>query len=209
MNNKLVYGWGINDVSYNVHRYEMVNGKKKCVWACPYYKKWKSILGRCFDLKYQERQPTYKGCTVCEEWKYLSNFIKWVDSQPNKDWMKCEPDKDFLSGGNKHYSPETVVFVSNRVNSFITDKSRGRGICMIGVSYCPRRKKNPYEVRCSNPFMGKQEHLGRFPTELQAHLAWQDRKHELACQIADMQADERVAKALRERYAPDKDWTKR
>lgn len=206
--NKLVYGWGVNDVDYDVHRYEVIDGEKKCVWFCPYYQKWHSILQRCLCLKYQERQPTYKGCTVSEEWKHLSDFIKWVDFQPNKDWQECESDKDFLAQGNKHYSPETVVFVSRMVNQFIKDRGNARGSYMVGVCYKPSlSKKKPYLTRCSNPFGGSR-HVGLFPTELEAHLAWQSQKHEYACQMANLQSDERIAKVLRERYAPDKDWTK-
>ena len=48
---KLVFGWGINDVDYAVHRTEVVNGKHKIVWTCPYYRKWVSIIARCFDIK--------------------------------------------------------------------------------------------------------------------------------------------------------------
>lgn len=207
--NKLVCGWGVNDVDYPVTRKEVVNGKRKQVWICPYYLKWQNIINRGFDLKYQEKNPSYKGCTVTEEWKRISDFIKWVDSQPNKDWENCVPDKDFLSGGNKHYSPDTVVFVSEKVNLFITDSGKSRGDCMIGVSYYPKKnKKNPYQSSCSNPFArGGGRHIGYYPTELEAHKAWQAKKHEYACQLADLQDDERVAKALRERYAPDKDWT--
>jgi len=206
-NGKLVFGWGINDVDYNVYKTEMVNSKQKNVWTCPYYTKWCSILRRCFDPKYQEKWPTYKGCTVSEEWKYLSDFIKWVDSQPNKDWKNFDADKDFLSIGNKHYSPETVVFLSNKVNHFITDRGNARGDCMIGVSYKPSEsKKNPYKARCCNPFGGSR-YIGMFSTELEAHKAWQAKKHEYALQLADLQSDERIASRLREMYAPDKDWT--
>lgn len=205
--NKLVFGWGINDVDYNVTKTETVNGKRKIVWTCPYYNKWKCIIQRCLYPKLQERNPTYKGCTVTEEWKYLSNFIKWVDSQPNKGWMNCEPDKDFLSISNKHYSPETVVFVSKMVNGFITGCGRSRGNLMLGVCYKPNSEKKPYVSSCRNPFIGKQEHIGYYPTEREANKAWQTRKHQHALQLADLQEDERVAKALRERYAPDKDCT--
>lgn len=207
--NKLVFGWGINDVDYPVTREGVVDGKRKKVWTCPYYVKWCNILKRCLCLKFQEKHPTYKGCTVTEEWKHLSDFIKWVDSQPNKDWVTCEADKDFLSVGNKHYSPETAVFVSRKVNSFITDCGRARGDCMVGVSYRHNRKKNPYLSQCRNPFNKKgRGHISYYPTELEAHLAWQAKKHEYALQLADSQSDERVAKVLRELYAPDKDWTK-
>ncbi|QCQ61849.1 putative DNA binding protein [Rheinheimera phage vB_RspM_Barba19A] len=203
----LVYGVGRNDAEYDVYRTEVVNGKQKVVWRCPYYQKWIGILERCLCPKKQARNPTYKGCTVTEDWRYLSNFIKWVDSQHNKDWQNCEPDKDFLSVGNKHYSPDTVVFVPRKVNNFIIDSINKRGDYMIGVSCEPRSKKNPYLAQCSNPFGGSRR-VGLFPTELEAHLAWQTKKHTYACLLADLQTDERVASRLREMYAPDKDWTK-
>lgn len=207
--NKLVCGWGINDVDYNVHRTEVINGKPKIVWTCPYYRKWKGIITRCFCPKYQARQPTYKGCTISDEWQRLSDFIKWVDNQPNRDWQNCEPDKDFLFVGNKHYSPETVVFVSGKVNGFITACVETKSKFMIGVCDSGKRcKSKPYMAQCRNPFTGKGKTLGYFSTEIEAHKAWQAYKHEMACLLADLQSDPRVSKALRQRYAPDKDWTR-
>ena len=203
--NKLLSGWGVNDVDYEVYKYEVVDGKQKRIWICPYYQKWYDILRRCFDPKFQEKYPTYKGCAVTEDWKRLSNFIKWVDSQPNRDWESCETDKDFLSVGNKHYSPDTVVFVPRKVNLFITDSGNNRGGFMLGVSLADNNK-NPYRARCCNPF-GSNRYIGLFSTELEAHKAWQAKKHEYACMLAELQADPRVANALRKRYAPDKDWT--
>jgi hypothetical protein len=32
------------------------------------YRTWIRMLARCYDTKYQEKQPTYKGCIVCDEW---------------------------------------------------------------------------------------------------------------------------------------------
>lgn len=205
---KLVFGWGINDVDYNVTRYEIVNGKQERVWICPYYKRWKNILKRSICPRFKIIHPTYKGCTVTEDWKRLSNFIKWVDSQPNRDWENCVLDKDILFIGNKHYSPETCVFVNHAVNSFITDSGKTRGEYMIGVCDSGMYPKGrPYMARCSTP-LGKQKKIGCYPTEIEAHIAWQSRKHELACLLAKEQPDPRVAEALRTRYAPDKDWTK-
>lgn len=204
---RTVYGWGINDVDYRVYRTEVVQGRHQIVWTCPYYLKWKSMVQRCFCPKYQEKHPTYKGCTICDEWRYLSNFIRWVDSQPNRDWQSCQLDKDFISVSDKFYSQSTAVFVSKEVNNFIKDCYKSRGGSMIGVCFYPRRKKNPYKAQCCSPFGGKREYIGMFPTEIGAHLAWKAKKHEYACVLADLQEDGRVAKALRERYAPDKDWT--
>ena len=210
---RLVCGWGINDVDYEVTKYEKLltaDGKikRKLVWRCPYYTDWKSIIERCFSKKYQIKQPTYKGCTIDPDWKYLSNFIKWVDSQPNRNWQNCIPDKDFLSEGNKHYGQDTVVYISRELNSFITNSKAIRGDLPIGAKYCSTassRKDVKYEAACSNPFTGKQEFLGVFNTAIEAHLAWKDYKHSIACIYANNQSDLRISEKLRTMYAPSTD----
>lgn len=205
---KLIQGFGVNDVDYKVTDHAIVGGKEKIIWTCPYYIDWSSIINRCVNLKHQEKQPTYKDCTIDPDWKYLSNYIKFVDSQPNRDWVNCVPDKDLLFIGNKNYAPDTVVYLPRVVNNFTTDRCNDRGAFMLGVSRIPSKKK-PYQANCSNPFTRKCEYLGTFTVELEAHLTWQAKKHEHACLLAEQQRDPRVAKALRERYAPDKDWTNR
>lgn len=205
---KLICGWGINDVDYETQKYielsKLVNKKKKVIWKCPYYIKWSNMVNRCYNPKYHDRQPAYKGCTICEEWKYLSNFIKWVDSQPNRDWENCDLDKDLLLTDNKYYSPETCVFVDRLINSFITNTRTKRGEWSIGVKLDNCGK---FQAQCSSPFAKKLEHIGLFLCPNEAHKAWQAKKHEHACILAEQQQDPRVAKALRERYAPDKDWS--
>lgn len=210
--NKLVHGWGINDVDYCVVRNEefpKINGKRqqKQVWTCPYYRDWRGVISRCYSTKFQNRRPTYKNCIVCEDWRYLSNFIKWVDSQPNKNWRNCSLDKDLFSGNLKIYSPETCVYIPRSLNNFIENSRKSRGNLLLGVCIGKGKTKR-YRSGCRDPFNNNQTHLGLFHTELEAHKAWQAKKHEYACMLADLQQDERVAKALRERYAPDKDWTK-
>ena len=53
---------------------------------------------------------------------------------------------------------------------------------------------------CRNTFTKKQEYLGLFTCEVEAHQAWLKRKLELAHLLAAEQTDGRVAKALIERY---------
>ena len=208
-----VYGWGINDVDYKVQikvEQPRVDGKRKQkhIFHCPYYLDWKGMIERCFSERIHNKQPYYIGTTICAEWQYLSNFIRWVDSQPNKDWQNCEIDKDILAPHRKHYSPETCAYVPSMVNGFVLNCKRSRGDLMLGVSRNRQGSINPYQAYCNNPFTMNKDYLGVFPTELEAHLAWQERKHEYACQLADLQTDERIASRLREMYAPDKDWTK-
>ena len=196
---KLVYGVGINDADYAVQKFEAieVNGvrKQKRVWMCPYYQAWKSMLERCYSAKCQEKHPTYKGCSVSEEWLTFSNFKRWMEAQ---DFEGMQLDKDLLFEGNKVYSVETCVFVTKTVNMFIIDRGAARGELSIGVNLDKERSK--FRSRCSNPFTKKQEHLGCFTCEKEAHKAWLKRKLELAKELAAEQTDERVAKALIERY---------
>lgn len=197
---KLVFGVGINDADYVVQKFETinVNGKQKwkCVWECPYYRAWAGMLGRCYSSKAQERNPTYKGCSVSEEWLRFSNFRAWMESQ---DFEGKQLDKDLLLEGNKVYSKETCVFVSRVVNSFTTDSGASRGEWSIGVYW--HKRDGVFVSRCSNPFTKKQEHLGLFTSELEAHQTWLKRKLELAHELAAEQTDSRVAKALIERYS--------
>ena len=195
---KLVYGWGINDSTSPVVKTVRIGDKWKIVWACPYYAKWSKVIIRTKCSKWKATHPTYEACTVCDEWKYFSNFKKWVDSQPNKDWQNCELDKDLLFEGNKHYSPQTCVFLPKKVNSFLLTNEHIRGQCLIGV--CQKKSNNKFQASCKNPFTGIKEYLGLFDTEIEAHLAWKKRKHELAKCLADLQIDQRAAKALREKY---------
>lgn len=187
---KLVYGAGINDADYEVQG--KVNGVRV---VCPFYKRWSEVLKRCYSEKYKERKPSYAGCSVCEEWLTFSNFKAWMEKQ---DWRGKQIDKDIISAGNKIYSPENCAFVDDVTNSFVTDCSRSRGPHLIGAIWSKEWKK--FAAACRDPFIKKGCHLGYFNDELSAHLAWKKRKHELACQLADLQTDERVAQALRVRY---------
>lgn len=191
-----IYGVGINDVDYEITVTERINGKRKITWICPYYRKWVAVLERCFSEKYHTKRPTYTNCTIQEEWKYLSNFIKWVDSQPNKDWQNCDLDKDILVEGNKLYSENTVVFVSRQINTFLLDCGTKQRL----TGWTKNKKSGKIIARCRNPITGKKESLGNFADFTSAHLAWKLRKHELACQLADLQDDYRIAEALRNRY---------
>jgi len=199
MTQKLVYGVGINDADYHVQEkitlgYENGKQRRKLVWVCPFYEKWQHMLRRCYSEKYQDKHPTYKGCSVCQEWLTFSKFRAWMEKQ---DWENKHLDKDILCPGNKVYSPETCVFVDQRVNLFITERNASRGKYMIGVHWCIY--KNRYLAKCSNGD-GKQIYLGGFNSELEAHKTWLDYKLKLAYKLAAEQTDPRVAKALIERY---------
>ena len=162
---------------------------------CSYYKVWRHMLQRCYDKKYQIKNHTYLNCTVCDEWLTFSSFKAWMEKQ---EWKGKELDKDLLNLGNRQYSPDSCIFLDKRVNSFLLDCAKARGEHKIGVSFCKASRK--FRSQCRNPFTKKEEYLGLFTSEELAHSAWKSRKHEIACQLAETQRDERVAAALRSRY---------
>lgn len=181
---RLVCGVGVNDSHKPVFWIE--NGRKV---RCKFYTTWLSMLERCYSQVKQASRPSYIGCYVASEWHSFSAFKEWMSGQP---WEGRELDKDILFPGNKMYGPDTCVFVSPSLNSFLTNsKSSGRGL-PVGV----RNIKGKFIAKCSNPFNGKVETIGRFSTPIEAHEAWRARKKHHASAYAAMQTDERIASAL-------------
>lgn len=179
---KLILGVGINDANYVVEpRYGGVR------IVCPYYKSWSSILTRCYSEKYQKRKPTYKGCSVTEEWLTFSNFRSWMITQ---DWEGKHLDKDLIIEGNKIYGPETCIFVNGALNSLLTNSTAARGDLPLGVTKLGRN----YQARVGNE--GRLVQLGTFKTPEAAHIAWRKAKSKIIMESAITQQDNRVFIAL-------------
>ncbi len=187
MPKNLIFGVGINDADYHVAK--RVNGVQV---NCEFYVAWHGMLKRCYSAKYQEKRPTYIGCSVESSWLTFSNFKRWMEKQ---DWQGKALDKDILKIGNRHYSESLCAFVDSATNNFVSIKMP---IDQVGFTWIELVGK--FQSQCKNPITGKCEFLGYFKEKEQANFAWRKRKHELACQLADLQTDERVANALRTRY---------
>lgn len=187
---KPVFGVGINDYPGTSSWY--IDGVRV---KCPFYRKWVSMLARCYKEEYLKTFPTYLDCYVCDEWKYFSNFRSWMESQ---DWKGKELDKDVLVEGNKVYSPDTCIFISRGLNSFLNDHAARRGQYPIGVSW--HKLTQMFASQCSDPATGKSEHLGLFSTPEEAHQAWKRRKHEHALFYAAQETDPRLIEALKTRF---------
>jgi len=192
---KLVCGIGINDADYKVHHYTVLNGKQKLVWRCPFYSRWQSMLFRCYSKTAQLKNNTYIGCSTVPEWHLFSNFKAWMETQ---DWEGKELDKDILFKGNKIYGPNTCGFVDQRVNSFMIECEANRGEWPVGVSRMKNKKK--FSAHCRASCARINRFLGFFDTHEEAHKAWLAFKLEQAYILDAEQPDERVAKALIDRY---------
>jgi hypothetical protein len=154
-----------------------VNGK-----MTPQYKTWHSMMTRCYSDKYQEKQPTYVGCTVDERWHNFQNFAAWYDQNYyDVEGQRMQLDKDILIKRNKIYSQEKCVFVPQNINKLFIKKELKRGNLPIGVSFHKYNKN--FVAQCTNG-KGKQLHLGSYDTPEKAFQSHKKYKEELIKQIA-------------------------
>mgnify|MGYP000067771257 CR=1 FL=1 len=191
---KKTYGVGfIGDGNYS----PMVNGKQSEAYAA-----WNCMFDRCYSRKFQERNPSYIGCTVCPEWHNFQSFAKWFDENHPKDGGRYELDKDLKVIGNRVYSPTACLFVSATVNNFIIER-RDYGNCnLAGVSF--ERSRGKFRATCQNPITKKSVLIGRFSSEIDAHMAWRNKKSKFAYELANEQESNEVRSALlRWKYALD------
>lgn len=119
----MVYGHGVNDMPKGW-------SSKKNTWNYLVYRKWRSMLERCYSEKFQEKHPTYKECHVCERWLLLSNFVedfKKIDGYNEEKFLNGELqlDKDIKSNGkNKEYSLDNCILISKSENARQANKTR-------------------------------------------------------------------------------------
>jgi len=148
------------------------------------YIAWHSMLERCYSAKFQKRRPTYKECTVCEEWLNFQNFAEWYDKnhyEVNNE-KKCL-DKDIMKKGNKIYCPEFCVYVPERINLLFLKKNANRGKLPIGVI----KERERYSAQCV--IDSKVEHLGYFNSPEEAFYAYKINKESYIKQVADEYRD--------------------
>lgn len=191
----IIFGIGINDADYAI-----TPGSKNRK-RCKYFSTWSGMISRCYSEKTQSRNPTYIGCTVCAEWLRFSTFKAWMEQQ---DWEGRELDKDILFPGNKVYSPDTCVFVTRAINSFMGYGVRSGRSLPQGVSFHKIHKK--YISSCGEN--GKLKFLGYYETAEEAHEVWLAYKLKLAYNLAEQEPDIRVANALVDRYINYKEYFK-
>ncbi len=73
------------------------------------------MMSRCYSKYTHSVYPTYIGCHVHEDWHDYQAFATWYEAQ----WKPANAslDKDLLIAGNKLYSADTAMFLSNKVNA--------------------------------------------------------------------------------------------
>lgn len=122
-----------------------------------------SMVRRCYSDA--DNYKRYRDCYVCEDWSKFSNFKEWTISQ-QYDGMSL--DKDLRNRASNIYSPDTCVYLTQRLNSNISSLTKKVNIEFpIGV----HKRDNQFISQIYTSEEGKR-HLGMFKTSNQAHFVW-------------------------------------
>ena len=159
------------------------------------YDIWSSMLDRCFNEKIKQKYPTYRNCSMCDDWRYLSKFKEWYLHQIGHDQIGWCLDKDILVKGNKEYSPETCCFVPHQINCVVVSQKSSRGDNPVGVIFKKENKKFCAGLAVN----GSTHHLGYYDNNEQAWSAYKVAKETYIKELANKwngQIDIHVYEAL-------------
>lgn len=152
------------------------------------YTTWHSILVRCYSEEYHNRQSTYVNCKASEEFLNFQNFGNWdEDNYYEIEGEKMCLDKDILVKGNKIYSPETCIFVPERINLLFTRLTNRKGKLPLGVKLTTYGKYRA--VYSDNRLERKDINLGVYSTPEEAFEVYKEFKEKYIKEVADEYKD--------------------
>ena len=175
MKNDKIYGVGfLGEESH-------IRSNQKC------YDMWRGMLRRCYDEKSWLKEPSYKECSVCEEWYNYTNFKKWYEENyyeiPNE--RMCL-DKDILVKNNKIYSPITCCICPARINSIFKNTKKNKyGFVGININKHIGKNGNIYISYVSRVNSGTKRISKYFKTKEKAFKDYKIRKEQEIKQVAD------------------------
>ena len=159
------------------------------------YKKWSHMMTRCYSENYQNKMPTYKGCTVSEEWKDFDSFYEDFIKIPNSNRLDYELDKDILVRGNRVYSKNTCCMIPRKINALMFKPKKDTKL-PTGITRC---HYNPKIYIATISLKGKNISLIRTKNLDEAFQAYKKAKEAEIKRVAEAHReviDENVYKAL-------------
>lgn len=159
---KLFYGIGCNSMPSHE-----TSAKGRYAIA---YQTWKDMMKRCYCPKFQEKHPTYIGCTVADEWHDFQVFAEWFE---NHEYSDCgfHLDKDLLTS-SKVYGSHSCCLIPQELNKVILFKRSNKGGFPHGVSF--EKESCSYKAQLS--VNGKRLTLGRFKCPSEAYQSYKTAK---------------------------------
>ena len=156
----------------------VINGK----WVDDYeYDIWSGLFVRCYSEKKLKRCRTYREVEVAEEWHNYKNFKRWhKENYYEIEGEKMCLDKDILAKGNKIYSPDTCIYVPEKINLLFKKVSIKRdlpsGVFLHG-------KTGKYKS------IHRSQMLGIYDSIEEASRAYKEAKEQYIKQVADEYKD--------------------
>lgn len=147
---------------------KFIDGKRNVTKS---YNTWRHMMERCTSGYATKKNPSYLDCTVSDSFKDFQQFTDWFTQQKGYGNDEYHLDKDFLIKGNRVYSETTCVLIPKRLNSFLVNHNKGKGVHWA-------RNESKYVAQVSNN--GKSVHIGYFDTEEDAVEAHKEAKSKLA-----------------------------
>ena len=160
------------------------------------YALWKGVIGRCYDIEFHKKSPTYTDCSVSEKFKYYPYFQEWCNKQIGFNEDGWHLDKDILIKGNKVYSEDTCCFVPQEINGLFIKRDAARGDLPIGVWFDKQKGKYKADVSVGRK---KRKRLGSFSTPEEAFQIYKEAKEDYIKEVANKWKDQiepRVYEAL-------------
>lgn len=142
------------------------------------YAAWRSMIYRCYSTVFQDKHPSYVGCTVCEEWHNFQVFADWY-TREDEYGRGYHLDKDVLVKGNKVYSPSTCCLVPQDINSFFCTSQEKESGLPVGIS---KTKYGTFQVKLSSK--GMKKYVGTYKTLEEASYAYSNAKGIRAKELA-------------------------
>lgn len=143
----------------------------------PAYWAWHGMIKRCYCEWRVAIRPTYRECSVCDDWLYFSKFKPWYDENYRDGFCL---DKDIIGRYSKVYSPETCAYVPSRINALVLRRDGARGKYPIGVTYSKDKKKFEAQMRQMERIVS----LGLYKTPEDAFFAYKKAKEAYVKKVA-------------------------
>ena len=156
------------------------------------YQAWSDMLKRCYSPAMHDKYPTYRGCSVADEWCDFQNFANWLSKHPSA-YEDYQVDKDILFRGNKIYSPSNCCLVPHEINTMISTSGRTKE----GFSQGVIARGSSFRACFSGKGVGRW--CGTYPSYGEALSAYKKAKEAYVKEIANKwrgRIDERVYDAL-------------
>ena len=172
MRRRTVHTHGINDVEFMT--LITVNGK---VVKCPIYSMWQELLRRCYSVDLIGKDPRYGNTTIDPNWHSFSVFRTWMLKQ---NWEGREIICNLLDMDNKHFSPDTTMFIPGSLRRAIVLRARAPGAYPVGVHWDKRNMVFSAQVQTGT----RTQSLGTYKSPRDAHLAYLVGKQDVLLRLA-------------------------